>query len=115
MDREPNWKENAMNTQASRIGIWVPRLGPGLAVLSVCAAALISSHASSATASSITRRIDVPATPAAVWSLIGPFCSIADWHPAVGSCVTDGKNPPTRTLVTKDGKVTFVEPEIGRS
>lgn len=27
----------------------------------------------------------------------------------------DGGNPPTRTLMTKDGKTTFVEPETARS
>jgi uncharacterized protein YndB with AHSA1/START domain len=90
-------------------------LAPGIAVLSVCAAALLSTHASPASAASLTRRIDVAAPPDAVWSAIGPFCSIASWHPAIGSCTEDGKMPPTRTLITRDGKTTFVEPEIARS
>ncbi len=108
-----------MKPHAAKAGLWVPRLGPGIAVLSVCAAAVLPpscarmhrrqtplrSHAASM----------CPPRPRLCGQAIGPFCAIADWHPAIGSCVTDGKEPPTRTLVTKDGKTTFVEPEIGRS
>jgi hypothetical protein len=58
--------------------------------------------------------MDVAAPAAQVWSDIGGFCAIKDWHPLVGVCVMDGKTPPTRTLITKDGKVSFVETEIAR-
>lgn len=60
-------------------------------------------------ADQLTRSIDVSGTPAQVWAMIGPFCAIKDWHPAIGACTEAGTNPPTRTLVTKDGKATFVE------
>jgi hypothetical protein len=30
-------------------------------------------------------------------------------------CIEDGKTPPTRTLVTKDGKASFVEKQTARS
>ncbi len=59
--------------------------------------------------------MEVAATPSAVWSLIGPFCAIQDWLPPVGTCTEDGKAAPTRTLVTKDGKATFVELETARN
>jgi hypothetical protein len=62
-----------------------------------------------ASAASLSRSVEVDGTPAQIWSLIGDFCAIRDWHPAIGSCTEDGNNPPTRTLVTKDGKATFVE------
>lgn len=68
-----------------------------------------------ACADSVSRSVDVEATPAAVWSVIGPFCSIKDWLPPVGTCTEDGKVPPTRTLVTKNGKATFVELQTARS
>ena len=46
-----------------------------------------------------------------MWALIGPFCAIKDWHPAIGQCSeADG----VRTLKTKDGKSTFVEKETAR-
>lgn len=81
--------------------------------LSACALAALS--ALPASAASLTRSIDVNGTPARVWMMIGPYCAIKDWHPAVGTCTEDGAAPPTRTLVTKDGKATFVEPQIARS
>ena len=62
-----------------------------------------------ASAASLSRSVDVDSTPAQIWSQIGDFCAIRDWHPAIGSCTEDGNHPPTRTLVTKDGKATFVE------
>jgi len=79
------------------------------------ALALLGAGTSSALADSVSRSVDVMATPSAVWSNIGPFCAIKDWHPAIGTCADDGKDPPTRTLVTKDGKATFVEIETARS
>jgi hypothetical protein len=35
--------------------------------------------------------------------------------PPVGICIEDGKTPPTRTLVTKDGKAAFVEKQTARN
>ncbi|MDP1839336.1 MAG: SRPBCC family protein [Reyranella sp.] len=86
-----------------------------LTVASVCSLAFLAAGVSSAAADSLTRSVEVNGTPAEVWSLIGPFCAIKDWLPPVGSCTEDGKTPPTRTLVTKDGSATFVETQTGRS
>jgi hypothetical protein len=68
-----------------------------------------------ASAANLTRSMEVNATPAAVWSAIGAFCAIKDWLPPVGICIEDGKTPPIRTLVTKDGKAAFVEKQTARS
>jgi hypothetical protein len=68
-----------------------------------------------ASAANLSRSIEVSATPAAVWSAIGAFCAIKDWLPPVGICIEDGKTPPIRTLVTKDGKAAFVEKQTARS
>ncbi|RTM02471.1 MAG: SRPBCC family protein, partial [Bradyrhizobiaceae bacterium] len=35
--------------------------------------------------------------------------------PPVGQCIEDGKAPPTRILVTKDGKAAFVEAQTARN
>lgn len=83
------------------------------AALSACALALLTG--SSAFAASVSRSIDVNATPSMVWSAIGPFCTVQDWLPPIGTCTEDGKTPPTRTLVTKDGKATFVELQTARN
>ena len=85
-----------------------------IAVVCVSALAFVSADATPASAGSLTRSMDVNATPDAVWSQIGGFCAIKDWHPAIGVCVMDGKTPPTRTLITKDGKLSFVETEMAR-
>ena len=45
-------------------------------VMSICALALLSAGASSASAATLSRSIDVNGTPTAVWSMIGPFCAI---------------------------------------
>ncbi len=81
----------------------------------IAAFAWVSAAASPAYSATLSRSMDVRGMPAAVWSVIGPFCAIKDWLPPVGTCVEDGKTPPTRTLVTKDGKATFVETQVARS
>jgi Polyketide cyclase / dehydrase and lipid transport len=82
-----------------------------LTVASVC----LGSMATSVSAATVTRSVVVPGTPEAVWALIGPFCAIRDWLPPVGTCSEDGGTPPTRTLVTRDGKTTFVEQQTARN
>ncbi len=81
----------------------------------LCALAFLFIGAFPASAATLSRSVDVNGTPAAVWSAIGPFCAIKDWLPPVGTCTEDGEVPPTRTLVTKDGKATFVETQTARS
>jgi uncharacterized protein YndB with AHSA1/START domain len=68
-----------------------------------------------ASAATLSRSIEVNGAPSTVWSAIGAFCAIKDWLPPVGMCIEDGKTPPTRTLVTKDGKASFVEKQTARS
>lgn len=85
------------------------------AVLAASALALLGATASPTSAASLSRSVDVSGTPAQVWSKIGAFCAIATWHPAIRTCTEDGKVPPTRTLVTKDGAATFVELQTGHS
>jgi hypothetical protein len=86
-----------------------------VAVLSTWCLGMLSNGASPAYAAELTRSVDVAATPSAVWSMIGGFCAIKDWHPAIGTCIEDGRLPPTRKLVTKDGKMTFEETQVARN
>jgi hypothetical protein len=85
------------------------------AVVSAFGLLLLNVPVSPAYAASLSQSVDVEGAPAAVWSMIGPFCAIADWLPPVGTCTEDGNAPPTRTLVTRDGKATFVEKQTSRS
>jgi hypothetical protein len=87
----------------------------GRIVLCVFAGACLGMAAPQASAATVSHSVVVPGTPSAVWAMIGPFCAIKDWLPPVGTCKEDGGVPPTRTLVTKDGKATFVERQIARN
>ena len=91
--------------------------GIAAAALSVCTLAFLGAGLSAASAASLSRSVDVNGTPEAVWSMIGPFCAIKDWLPPVGSCTEDGKTPPTRILVTKDGndQADIFVHEVGRT
>jgi len=79
------------------------------------AACAIAPSAQAAPPTHLTRSIIVQAPPSTVWRLVGPFCTIGTWHPAIGSCRLDDTKQPTRTLVTKDGAATFVELEVARN
>ena len=70
------------------------------------AATIVASGTVAAEAASIKKMVEVKAPAAKVWAMIGPFCSIQAWHPAIGKCTETGG---VRTLVTKDGKGTFEE------
>jgi hypothetical protein len=75
----------------------------------------LSFIASPVLAATLSRSADVNGAVSAVWSMIGPFCAIKDWLPPVGTCTETGSSPAERTLVTKDGKATFVETQTARS
>ncbi len=83
--------------------------------IGVCALAALSASATPARAAALSLSVDVNGSPAAVWAVIGPFCAIKEWHPSIATCTEDGGDPPIRTLVTRDGKTTFVEPQIARN
>jgi len=79
------------------------------------ALAVVSVNVSSASAATLSRSADVNGSVASVWSLIGPWCAIKDWLPPVGTCTEKAGAMPERTLVTKDGKATFIEAQTARS
>ena len=59
-----------------------------------------------ASAAEVKRSIEVDGVNAEIWTKIGGWCAIADWHPAIAKCEegeADGKK--TRTLTTGDGAV----------
>lgn len=90
---------------------------PGRSALALTAAVLLLAAIGTAPApaATLSQSVDVAASPATVWAMIGPFCAIETWLPPIGACRLDGKTPPTRTLLTKDGVATFVERETERS
>ena len=61
---------------------------------------------SSGSAYAITakKRIEAPGLPPEVWAVVGEFCAIEKWHPAVAKCEESKEGDVTfRTLTLKDG------------
>lgn len=77
-------------------------------------AASLLAMATPALAIDVERSAEVKATPEAVWTAIGEFCGIGDWHPAVEKCgLSDEGGKPTRTLSLAGGG-TLVEEQVAR-
>jgi hypothetical protein len=52
----------------------------------------------------VKKRREAPGTPAQVWGMVGDFCAIKDWHPAVADCEQTEEDGDTyRTLTLGDG------------
>lgn len=62
----------------------------------------------------ITESIVVAAPAAKVWSIIGEFCAIETWHPAVHDCAGQGGNEPgaTRVLTLGEAGGAQIEEEL---
>jgi hypothetical protein len=57
-----------------------------------------------AAALELSRHIEAPGLPPAVWEFAGGFCAIKDWHPLVADCQETKEGDATfRTLTLKDG------------
>ena len=57
-----------------------------------------------ATALELSRHIEAPGLPPAVWEFAGGFCAIKDWHPLIADCQETKEGDATfRTLTLKDG------------
>jgi hypothetical protein len=85
------------------------------AFVAAAVASLAAMAATPALALNVSRSADIAAPPAKVWAVIGEFCGIGDWHPAIEKCVLskkDGKD--IRTLSLKGGG-TIIEEQVSRS
>jgi hypothetical protein len=66
------------------------------------APALVMAHGPSRVL--LIEKIEINATPDKIWSVIGDFCSIKDWHPTVTDCTADkGNEPDSLRVITLDG------------
>ena len=58
----------------------------------------------SASAITVKKRTEAPGLPPEIWSIVGEFCAIEKWHPAVAKCEESKEGDVTfRTLTLKDG------------
>jgi len=61
---------------------------------------------SAASAVEVRRKVEIVGEADKVWSQIGGWCAIADWHPVIAKCEESQDGGKThRTLTTKDGGV----------
>ncbi len=70
----------------------------------ILAVAALMLSLGAATALELSRHIEAPGLPPAVWEFAGGFCAIKDWHPVVADCQETKEGDVTyRTLTLKDG------------
>ncbi|HWM31885.1 MAG TPA: SRPBCC family protein [Methyloceanibacter sp.] len=80
--------------------------------LTLIAFAALIAWSAYAEAIEVRKRREAPGTPAEVWALVGGFCAIKNWHPAVASCEEEKKDGKVfRTLTLKDGGAKILEEE----
>jgi len=48
----------------------------------------------------VKKRGEAPGTPESVWALVGDFCAIKDWHPAVAECEQVEEGGDTYRILT---------------
>jgi hypothetical protein len=72
--------------------------------LTLLALAALFAFSAVAEAVEVKKRREAPGTPAAIWEVVGDFCAIKNWHPAVAQCdeITEGDDV-FRILTLKDG------------
>jgi hypothetical protein len=52
----------------------------------------------------VKKRTEAPGLPPEIWQIVGGFCAIKNWHPAVAQCEETKEGDVTfRTLTLKDG------------
>ena len=69
-----------------------------------CGLAVAALSADPAFAAKNSNRVEGRGTTAKAWSLVGDFCGIKTWHPAIATCELSEKDgAKIRTLTTKDG------------
>lgn len=72
--------------------------------LAVATATLFAFGITSASAITAQKRREAPGSPAEIWEIVGDFCAIKSWHPAVAECVeTKEGDVVFRTLTLQDG------------
>ncbi|MCJ2034025.1 SRPBCC family protein [Methylobacterium sp. J-068] len=62
----------------------------------------------------VAKSIDVAAPPAKVWSTIGDFCGIGQWHPAIEKCALSQDGGKTLRTLSLKGGGTIVESQTAR-
>lgn len=62
----------------------------------------------------VKKSAEVAAPPAKVWQMIGDFCGIGTWHPAIEKCTPSAKDGKTLRTLSLKGGGTIVEEQTAR-
>jgi len=68
--------------------------------LTLIALAAIVAWSAAAEAIEVKKRREAPGKPADVWAVVGDFCAIKDWHPAVAECEQVEEGGDTYRILT---------------
>jgi hypothetical protein len=68
--------------------------------LTLIALAAIFAWTAAAEAIEVKKRREAPGKPAEVWAVVGDFCAIKDWHPAVAKCEKITEDGDTYRILT---------------
>ena len=68
--------------------------------LTLVALAATFAWSAAAEAIEVKKRREAPGKPAEVWAVVGDFCAIKDWHPAVAECEQMEESGDTYRILT---------------
>ena len=78
------------------------------------AAAFLTLLATPALAVEVDRTVNIDAPADEVWSTVGPWCAIADWHPVVAKCTPSEEGGKTHRLLALEGGGEILEEQTSR-
>ena len=62
----------------------------------------------------VTKTIDIQSPPAKAWSVVGDFCGIGQWHPAIEKCTLSMEGGKALRTLNLKGGGTIVEAQTAR-
>jgi hypothetical protein len=77
--------------------------------LLTAAAFLVLAGGAAARAAEVSREVLIDAAPGRVWQIVGPFCSISEWHPLIARCVEESVGGEPHRRLTSKADEAFVE------
>ena len=83
--------------------------------IALCAAACLALSSAPVSAIEVVKAVTIAAPPEKVWEVIGNFCGIGDWHPAIENCEASTSEGKTVRTLTLKGGGKLVEVELTRS
>lgn len=71
-----------------------------------------TNSAVSAESYAVERTLPIPSDTEEVWNMVGDFCDVDDWHPAVATCVLKVIDGSLHRVLTLNDGAEFIEKRI---